>query len=94
MNKLAFKSQKYVMKMSFQFKCQTFKPKKKKLKKKHLNKALFAREQYFTLRAPRGCKWMFTGAVTYDLDCSPPFPEPDAAPVDHSLLNLNKVTLH
>ena len=34
--------------------------------------SLFAREQYLTLRAPRGCKWMFTGAVTYGLGCPPP----------------------
>lgn len=63
-------------------------------KNKHFNKAVFPLEQYFTLRPPRGCKWMFAGVVTPDPDCPPLFPEPDAAPVDHSLCNLNKVILH
>lgn len=35
----------------------------------NLNKAVFPLEQYFTLRPPRRCKWMFTGVVTSDPDC-------------------------
>lgn len=32
-------------------------------------------EQYFTLRPPHGCKWMYVGVVTPDPHC-PLFPEP------------------
>lgn len=42
-------------------------------KNKHFNKAVFPLEQYFTLRPPRGCKWMFAGVVTPDPDCPPCF---------------------
>lgn len=54
----------------------------------------FPLEEYFTLRPLQGCKWMFAGVVTPDPDCPPLFPEPDAAPVDYSHSNLNKVILH